>query len=77
MWGRILNINIYNPTDFERIATYLREEDSPKTPQEIHKYTGIKLENVYDVLQNNRVFFKEIFDGDFLKGWINRPYGIM
>lgn len=59
-----------NKNHFERIAAFLRDEGYPKTPQEISDWTGISLGCVYQTLQNNKVFFREIFDGDELKGWI-------
>lgn len=49
---------------------FLREEGYPRTPQEISNWTGIGLMDVYDVLQNNKMFFREIIDDDSLKGWI-------
>ncbi len=44
-------------TTFERIATYLRDERYPKTPQEISVWTGVALSEVYETLQTNRTFF--------------------
>ena len=59
-----------NP-NFERISSFLRDEGYPKTPQEISIWTGIPLNCVYYILQNNKIFFKEIIDkNDSLKGWI-------
>lgn len=55
--------------NFGRIANYLRDEDCPKTPQNIAKWTGIDLGDVYNVLQSNRAFFREIFICDELIGW--------
>jgi hypothetical protein len=64
-----------NKNNFERISAYLRDEGCPRTPQEISVWTGIKLGDVYEALQGNKVFFREIFDNDeydnvYLKGWI-------
>jgi hypothetical protein len=62
-------------TNFERIAQFLRDEGIPKTPHEISVWTGISLNCVYYILQNNRNLFEEIFDGDSLKGWtIDKGY---
>lgn len=55
--------------NFERVVIYLSEEIYPKTPNEISQWTGIPLGDVYQILQSNNVF-RQIFDGDTLKGWI-------
>ncbi len=54
---------------FERIAQFLRDEDSPKTPQEISNWTVISLDCVYLVLQNNKAYFVEIIKDESLIGW--------
>jgi len=51
------------------MASYLREEGCPRTPQEISMWTSIPLGEVYRVLQENKIFFKEIIENDTLKGW--------
>lgn len=56
--------------NFERIADYLQYEGIPKTPQEIHKYTEIGLGEIYQILQDNKSFFKEIVKETRLIGWI-------
>jgi len=56
-------------TTFERITAYLRDEGYPKTPQEISIWTGIPLSNVYEILQTNRMFFREIIKNESLVGW--------
>ena len=56
--------------EFERITDYLREENCPRTPQEISEWTSIRLGEVYFILQNNKNFFIEIIDENTLKGWI-------
>lgn len=55
--------------NFERIVVYLSEEGYPKTPNEISKWTGISLGEVYEILQSNNMF-EQILDGETLKGWI-------
>ena len=65
----IIDMSNKDKTNFERIAAYLMYEACPKTPHEISKWTGIDLGDVYFTLQNNGAFFREILDGDSLKGW--------
>jgi len=56
--------------NLERIAQFLRDEEYPKTPQEISNWTNIRLDCVYYTLQNNKTFFRQIIDkNDFLIGW--------
>lgn len=57
-------------SNFEIIAVYLRDEGCPKTPHDISVWTCIKLEDVYDTLRENRIFFREIIKDDELIGWI-------
>ncbi len=54
---------------FKRIAEYLRQEKTPKTPQEISNYTDINLSKVYNILKNNCGFFREVIVDSELKGW--------
>jgi len=56
-------------TTFERITAYLRDEGYLKTPQEISIWTGIPLSDVYEILQTNRTFFREIIKNESLVGW--------
>ncbi len=55
--------------NFERIVEYLRYEGIPKTPQEISDYTSINLDEVYEILKGNKIFFIEIINENSLLGW--------
>ena len=57
-------------SNLNRIVEFLREEGIPKTPHEISIWTGIKLEEVYETLQENKIMFTQILDKGYLKGWI-------
>ena len=57
-------------THLGRIAQYLHDEACPRTPQEISRWTKLPLDEVYEILQGNEVFFIEIIENEELKGWI-------
>lgn len=59
-----------NMTNFERIAQYLQDEGIPQTPQTISNWTGIKLSEVYETLQENKTFFRQIIKNESLIGYI-------
>lgn len=56
--------------NFERIASFLRSEGTPKTPQQISDGTEIDLSCVYHILRSNKEFFSEILDDERLIGWV-------
>jgi len=58
-------------SNVDRIASFLNDEGCPKTPQEIAEWTGIRLSEVYEVLQGDMIFEQILSDdGNSLIGWI-------
>jgi len=56
-------------SNVDRIATYLNDEGCPRTPQEIAEWTGIRLGEVYEILQGD-IIFQQILSDDSLIGWV-------